>query len=357
MGWVERWLQAFLITRCTFLGPAVPTSVHLMHNLNMPQLDAAEIAKQWLRALRGRRSQWAASKRLGYRTNIFYRWESGRCFPTAARSFELIERFGGSVEVALSRFYQRRPAWMEEVAPASRAGAARLLEDLRGNTSITALATRTGFSRSALSRWFKGSSEPTLPEYLEVIQACSLRLVDFIVSFTDPRQVPAVHVAWERLTEARELAYRQPWTHAVLRALSLKAYCQSERHSDDWLAQKIGIAPNQVHESLEILARTEQVTWDGTHYREHAPERVDTRVDSERARELKAWWLEPALERLRRAGTGLFAYNLCAISERDLQRIEELQRRYYREMSRLIADSEPAECVVLYCAQLFGLET
>jgi hypothetical protein len=195
-----------------------------------------------------------------------------------------------------------------------------------------------------------------LPEYLEVIQACSLRLVDFVAGFTDPVEIPAVYAAWQQLREARELAYRLPWTHAVLRALSLDAYLKSERHSDAWVAERIGSSPSEVRHCLDVLARTEQVSYDGTHYREHSPDRVDTRADPQRARELKAWWLQLGLERMRAGQDGLFAYNLFAISARDLKRLEDLQRRYYREMSRMIAESEPIECVVLYTAQLFRLE-
>jgi hypothetical protein len=51
----------------------------------------------------------------------------------------------------------------------------------------------------------------------------------------------------------------------------------------------------------------------------------------------------------------VLSYNLSAVSRADLQRLEQLQRAYYREMVSIIAESAPAECVVLYAAQLLEL--
>ena len=48
-------------------------------------------------------------------------------------------------------------------------------------------------------------------------------------------------------------------------------------------------------------------------------------------------------------------YNLSTVSRADLERLERLQRAYYREMVNIIAESGPAECVVLYAAQLLEL--
>ena len=49
-------------------------------------MNFEQIAADWLRFMRGKRSQRAFSHRLGYRSNIAFRWESGVCFPTAAEA-------------------------------------------------------------------------------------------------------------------------------------------------------------------------------------------------------------------------------------------------------------------------------
>jgi transcriptional regulator with XRE-family HTH domain len=131
------------------------------------------LATELLRAVRGRRSQRAFSRRLGYRSNIAYRWESGRCFPTARVMLRAMTRLGADPRAALRRFYGTTPAWLEHAAPTSREGVARMLDDLRGRTSIVELARKTGFSRHQVARWLSSATEPKLPEWLALIDASS----------------------------------------------------------------------------------------------------------------------------------------------------------------------------------------
>ena len=72
-------------------------------------MDYADVASELVRALRGRRSQTAFSKWLGYRSNVASAWEAGRAFPTASDFFSVLERSGRKLAVALSVFY-RLPA-------------------------------------------------------------------------------------------------------------------------------------------------------------------------------------------------------------------------------------------------------
>ena len=50
-----------------------------------------------------------------------------------------------------------------------------------------------------------------------------------------------------------------------------------------------------------------------------------------------------------------FSYNLFSVSRVDLERIRELHRAYFRELRRIVAASEPAECVVLANVHLLEL--
>src|SRR5262245_48643937 len=66
----------------------------------------AELASQFIRALRGKRSQLAFSRRLGYRTNILYVWEAARGAPTAAGFMRVAARAGVDLERAFATFYR-----------------------------------------------------------------------------------------------------------------------------------------------------------------------------------------------------------------------------------------------------------
>src|SRR5437773_10142179 len=175
-------------------------------------MNPSRLAADWLRFLRGKRSQRGFSKRLGYRSNIAYRWESGACFPTAAETFALVKRSGLLERQALVSFYGSIPAWVPKVDLGTRKGVAELLRDLRGKTSLVELARRSGYSRFSLARWLSGVAEPRLPEFLAVVEAATFRLLDFLSEFVDPAKLPSVANEWSVLLSARKLAYDVPWS-------------------------------------------------------------------------------------------------------------------------------------------------
>ncbi len=67
----------------------------------------------------------------------------------------------------------------------------------------------------------------------------------------------------------------------------------------------------------------------------------------ERSRRLRAFWTDVAAERIRQGEPGEFAFNLFGVSTEDLERLKNLQRNYFAEFRRIVANSEPVEEVVL----------
>ncbi len=322
----------------------------------LPSVDVYALSADWLRVLRGRRSQVAFSRRLGYRSNIAYRWESQRCFPTASGTLQMVAALGGDVTQSLQNFYRSAPPWLSGEDPCSISGVARLLDDLRGEASLVELSRRSGYSRFAVTRWLRGRADPTLPEFLTMIEYTSRRLLDFVASFTDPEHLPSARGAWRLLQGARQAAYDEPWSHAVLRALELDDYRALHTHEPGWLAGRLGISEQLEQSSLEVLERSRQIHFTGRHYAPTEIQSVDTRADPQRARQLRADWAAVGVERLRAGAQGLLSYNLSTVSRADLKRLEQLQRAHYRKLVNIIAESTPGECVVLYAAQLLELQ-
>lgn len=317
-------------------------------------MNFEQVASDWVRALRGKRSQLSLSQRLGYQSNILYRWESGGCYPSAATFFRLAAACGRNVRPALQEFLRDTPPWLNRAALTTPDGVTHFLVQMRGATPLGELAARTGFSRYQVSRWLSGKTQPSLPEFLAMVSETTLRLLDFVNAFVDAGQLPSLRSAHGNLLASRELAYAMPWSHAVLKVLTLHTYT-SRPHSDAWVAAQLGLPEAQVAQTLAGLSRIGHVRWDGVRFLESSPDVVDTRADPARARQLKTWWTKTALGRLEAGAPGVFAYNVSAVSRADLERLEQLQRQAYREMSRIIAESRDPDCVVLYAAQLTSL--
>lgn len=330
---------------------------HTTHECaNYVDMDYEKLAADWLRSIRGKRSQRAFSRRLGYRSNIAHRWESARCFPTAAEVFRMCVRSGIDPKRAIAAFYGQRPAWLERVVPASPEAVAALLRDLRGKTTILELARRSGHSRFSLSRWLRGRAEPRLPELLSVIEAATFRVLDFLSHFTDVAKLPSAAAEWRALQAARKAAYDVPWSHAVLRALELADYAALPRHRLGWIAGRLGISRKEEVRCLQILHAARQIRFEQAHWVVDRARNVDTRADPARSRAMKAQWLRVALERLENGMTGTFGYNVMAMSRSDFEKLKELHLAYFRNMQALVADSTKSECVVRFNTQLFALD-
>ncbi|HMA94536.1 MAG TPA: DUF4423 domain-containing protein, partial [Polyangiaceae bacterium] len=219
-------------------------------------MDFERLGSELIIALRGRRSQRAFSRRLGYSSNVVYAWESGRAWPTAAGFFAAVERLKRPVRLELQRFYKLPPQSGDVPVLSSLEGVAHFLDDLRGGTSVTDLARAAQRSRFAVARWLKGQSEPRLPDFLRLVECASLRLLDFLACFIDPGTLPSVAQKWQLLENARRLAYDMPWSQAVLRVIELESYRALPKHQPGFIANWLQVTPEEEERSVARLLET-----------------------------------------------------------------------------------------------------
>jgi DNA-binding transcriptional regulator YiaG len=316
-------------------------------------LDYPRLSAEFLRALRGKRSQTVFARRLGYRSNVSHNWENRRTAPSAARTFWIMKRLGVDVGKELSRFFRMPPPWLEHTELTTADGVATLLEELKGGQSIVSLAAALGKSRFTLTRWMNASTEPRLPEFFEFVERTTLRLLDFVSLVVDPEQLPSVRMRWRAMQQARTLAYAEPWSQAVLRALETERY-RAAPHSARTLASVLGVAVAEVERCLVLLEQSRQVRWDGDHFRLETVQALDIGRDRDAARALRAWWAEVGVERARAGASGM-VYNLFGVSRVDLERLRQLQKRYVAELRDIVSESVPVECVVLSADLLMDL--
>jgi DNA-binding phage protein len=317
-------------------------------------VDFEETARELMRALRGSRSQVAWSRRLGYSSNVAYPWETGRRYPNASEALRAIRRSGRDLDKGLTDFLGRRPSWLGEVEADSDAGLVHLLEELRGSRAITEIARASGISRHALGRWFRGSAQPRLPEFLQLIEVTSVRLVDFVTSFVDPGDMPyTIEPAWRLMEARREGAGKYPWTQAILRALELESYKALPEHQPGWIARRLGIDVAIEDECMAFLRESGQLVWTGTHFRKEALV-VDTRRRPDIGRRLKRHWAQVAADEVVAGNPGQFSYNVFACTDEDFEKIRNLHLAYFRAMRSIVGEAEYGERVAVVNVQLFS---
>jgi transcriptional regulator with XRE-family HTH domain len=313
------------------------------------------VASELIRALRGKRSCAELSRRAGYRSNIVHRWEAGQCWPTAAGFLALHARQRPGAASWITSFLHKAPDWASQLDASSPKAVAAFLRHVRGKTPILRIAEIAQCNRYSVSRWLAGSSEPKLPDFLRLVDACSRRLVDLVAALEDPSRLPSLRDAWQRQQLAREAAYDKPWSHAVLRALELHDSPRGLAAQQAFIARKLGIGSDEVRDALRVLEAMAQVKKSRGRFVPREVTAIDTGSDPLRARELKLAWTRTALERLQSGADGSYGWSVFAVSKADLARLNHLHLAYVRAMREVIASSSPSECVGLYCAQLLDL--
>ncbi len=319
-------------------------------------MDWQSLASELVRALRGKRSQAALSKRMRYRTNVLYAWESGRNAPTAAQLLDLAAQSGVDVRSALQQFFRVPPQGFGGASHDTEQTVLSFLTAVRGELPIAELSRQSGLSRFALTRIYKGHARAKAPEFLQLIEVCSHRLLDFVALLTDPAALPSVREAWRRQLARRETATRAPWSPAVVAALDLADYRALPRHDSVWLATRLGVDVEQVDQCLRLLAATEQIRFSGEHFEPSGIEAVELSEDRLLAKARREFWGRVAVERAKRS-QGMSAYNVCGVSSDDLKRLKDLQREYLARARAIIAESSPVEAVALLQVHVIDLSS
>lgn len=317
----------------------------------MSPLDVLALVPELVRALRGRRSQPALSRRLGYRSNVVYTWESGRREPSASELFRIVAATRREPRDALAGF----PVDLRQVDLRTPEGVRALIEQLRGGAKITDLATRCGVSRYTASRWLSGATEPRASELLAILEALTARLVDFVVGLVGPRAIPAIEARWRELEARRRVAFTHPWSQAILRQLECTAYGELPRHREGWLARRLGVTRDEERACLRALEDAGLVRWSGTRYAA-TPATLDTTLaTAEQRADLKRHWADVGRARIGRDDQGLYSWAVVSLSRADYERLRALHVQYLQAMRQLVEASSPSEVVAVANVQLFTL--
>lgn len=306
-------------------------------------------ASQFLRAMRGSRSQIAFARRLGYRANPITDWERGRRYPTAKEAFRAAKLVKIDVTSAFAFFHPATPPGIESAADNLSAW----LRELAGSIPVGELAKRGGFSRFSVSRWLSGQAQPRLPEFFRLVDAITGRLPDLVAKLVDIELVPALKERQEMTEASKKIAFEDPWTEAVLRVMETSDYQRLTQHVPGWIAQRLGIEPQQESRCLALLEVAHVIRKYDNRFVDIGYQTVDTGMDPKATQALKQHWTNVAAERIAHPVEGdVFAYNILSISRPDLERIRKLLRSTYREIRSIVAASDPADTVALVNLQL-----
>ena len=321
-------------------------------------------ARQFLRAVRGRRSQLAFSRRLGYRSNIALRWEAGRRFPTAVVVLRACQRVGIDVYAGLERFHKVSAVHLRKI---SDENLAKWLNAQRGHRPVNDIAEQSELSRYQVSRCLSGATNPSLPVFFALVDTLSGRLPELVSNWVDIARVPALLDRHRANAAARQCAYDHPWSSAVLALIDtgrngLGPQPPGSRDPFHVMSPLVQEMASVLHLPLQTAADALRALQQAAIIRVkdgqlsiEGPLLTDTRRDAESAQQLRRHWALVSAERLSRPGPeDLFSHNVFSVSRKDYDRLLEMQTRFYQDARAIIKESQPSEVAALMVLHLMA---
>jgi hypothetical protein len=293
-------------------------------------------AREVVRAVRGKRSQLALSRRLGYRGNPVTDWEAGRSHPDTVEVLEAARSARLPVDASFERFHPAPPPRLDLGAR----GLAQWLHAVRGSTTLAVLSERLGCSRYAVRRWFSAEAQIKLPDFLHLLDVMTDRVQDWVAELVSIESVPTLKGRFARVQLAKVVAFELPWSEAILRVLETTRYREHPSAGSSQMAAWLGLDSGIIRDA------------DGG-YQVVGTLSVDTRVSPDGLRRLRQHWLGVLLQRSQAPhAEDWSAYNVMSVSAADLAFIRERLQSVYREIRSRVAASEPAEEVALVMLQV-----
>lgn len=281
---------------------------------------------------------------LGYRSNPVADWEGGRRFPTAEETVRAANRRRIDVRAAFERFH---PPVAQLYDPDDLSP---WLDGLRGGASNRELASRSGFSEHRIGRWLRGAARPRLPQFLQLVEAITGRVSDWVAALVDIGEVPSLCELHHARQGVRRLVFDEPWAAAILALLGV---LQPHPSPNEPIARTLGLSVPVVASVLEAMREAGVVGWTGEGLAVQAPLTVDARPSTEDLVGLRRHWASVSRERLDAPGPeDRFSYNLFNVTRSDMERIRELQVGLYRQIRAIVAESTPPEVCALWVGHL-----
>ena len=310
----------------------------------VPESLYVAVSRQFLRALRGERSQVAFSRRLGFTSNVAAEWESGRRIPRVTTVIHACSRSGVDIGGALKNFWPPHAALLADLESHS---IARWLDAQRGKEAIATVARRATLSRHQVARILCAETEPRLQQFFALVHACTGRLSDLVAACVDIERIPELRSYHRRTMISRQLAFEEPWTSAMISALECLAEVSCEQAESN-LARMFELPREDVQRYLKHLVQANVIARKNKRYVLSEPLLVDTGTRSQAARRLTNHWASVGAQRaLAARPEDVFAFNVFSVSRADFELIAQLQREHFQRVRAIVTKSDPQVVVVM----------
>ena len=263
------------------------SDVRFWNNLAM-KVEWTKVSQELVRSLRGRTTQGGLSRRLGFKTNVVYRWEAGLREPTADDLLKLLHCRVDNIEGALWRFAQGPNS---EGPFDSEFSWSSWLKTIRGDQSVAEIANRLELSQQAVRRIFRGDSSPPLSRLLQLIDCLSNRVIGFVELMADPSTIKSLKGVLALVEAQLAMTFEHLYAEAIIACFETQGYAALPAHSNDWIAGRLDLPLSVVETTIEALvaARGIQVRHGKFKTQDHRMVNTQSRSRTESRRLARHW--------------------------------------------------------------------
>lgn len=234
-----------------------------------------------------------------------------------------------------------------------------LIKRLVANGNQEESAKKLGVSRSQISRWMSGRSDPTLEQVLQIAALLNLSLPAFLLALVEMQTLPSIKNEIDLENRERELHFKYPWVGAVILCLRTPKYRALKKHQEGFVAEHLGISLEEERITIEELSKAKAINLgkDGL----YSPRLTTISLTGNREGNiaLRKYWTNRCLAKLDGPKTGtpmLWPYLVLNTDKKTYQKIfNKVQSLYHEIVALTDTDSIDANEVYIFNLQLLDL--
>jgi len=164
---------------------------------------------------------------------------------------------------------------------------------------------------------------------------------DLIGQLVSIDEVPAIAQEARARKALARLAFAHPWSPAARAWLGSQGKVSLDE-APDRLARSLDLDRDHAQTLIDALVASKAARVVGQTLRPSPRLTVEIDATAEDLQRVRAHWAHVSAERVANgAPEDLFSFNIFAVGRDDLDRIRDAQRRFYREVRAIVAESPP----------------
>jgi hypothetical protein len=318
---------------------------------NLAYMNYVVIAQQVVRLCRGRRSQMALSRRLGFAANQLYRWESGLRGIVWKDFVRMCHQCSKPVAESLrySLGFAQSPG-----------DAKALVSFLLGNISTTDASVHLGISRQIIGRWRRGETEPELKDILLLMERIQGRLMEFILGLLPGAQIEEMADELKRVEREKDLRQKFPMSTLVCALINSELYRRYPSHKKGVVAEWFGISLVDEIRLLDLLVEVGALQMRDGRF-ETLPQGLELSSNDPRASlRMRHYWSRFAPAMLSKLNeppqASLFGWTVLSVSDSAFDQIRDRMREAYSQIVAIansdVGTKTSVKIVNLQCVDL-----